>query len=101
MPTRCGEAECKEFAQALAYVSGEYDHPEAFEKLKNRLEELDRAAQAEREPAILSGHSAGYLSRDHRAAGQSRPREESQREILGADHHRKAVWPGPGFGAES
>src|SRR3984893_5346469 len=37
------DEECKEFANALAYVSGEYDHPEAFEKLKKRLEELDQA----------------------------------------------------------
>jgi glucose-6-phosphate 1-dehydrogenase len=34
--------QCSEFARALAYVSGEYHHPEAFEKLKKRLEELDR-----------------------------------------------------------
>ena len=33
---------CSEFVDALAYVSGEYHHPEAFEKLKHRLEELDR-----------------------------------------------------------
>src|ERR1700737_5583430 len=36
------EVQCKEFSQALAYVSGEYHHPEAFQKLKHRLEELDR-----------------------------------------------------------
>jgi glucose-6-phosphate 1-dehydrogenase len=36
------EEECKEFANALAYVSGEYDQPEAFEKLRKRLEELDQ-----------------------------------------------------------
>ncbi|HWX39147.1 MAG TPA: glucose-6-phosphate dehydrogenase [Candidatus Sulfotelmatobacter sp.] len=36
------EEECKEFAGALAYVSGEYHNPEAFEKLKSRLEELDQ-----------------------------------------------------------
>src|SRR5246127_2578947 len=28
------EEECKEFAHALAYVSGEYHHADAFEKLK-------------------------------------------------------------------
>ena len=33
------EEECKEFSKALAYVAGEYHHPEAFEKLKQRLEE--------------------------------------------------------------
>jgi glucose-6-phosphate 1-dehydrogenase len=37
------EPECKEFADALAYVSGDYHSPEAFEKLKSRLEELDQA----------------------------------------------------------
>ena len=36
------QQECKEFAQALAYVSGDYDDPNAFVKLKQRLEELDR-----------------------------------------------------------
>ncbi len=30
------------FAQSFAYVSGEYDEPEAFERLTQRLEELDR-----------------------------------------------------------
>src|ERR1700681_42734 len=42
-----GDLECKEFAQALAYVSGEYDHPEALEKLKKRLEDLDREHKLE------------------------------------------------------
>ncbi|HEV2523075.1 MAG TPA: glucose-6-phosphate dehydrogenase [Candidatus Acidoferrales bacterium] len=49
------EEECKEFANALAYVSGEYNHPEAFEKLKNRLEELDRAHK-------LNGNRLYYLA---------------------------------------
>src|SRR5712691_4998222 len=46
---------CKEFAQALAYVSGEYHHPEAFQKLKHRLEELDRAHK-------LNGNRLFYLA---------------------------------------
>jgi glucose-6-phosphate 1-dehydrogenase len=41
------DIQCQEFAQSLAYVSGDYDHPEAFEKLKRRLEELDRANKLE------------------------------------------------------
>jgi glucose-6-phosphate 1-dehydrogenase len=49
------EEECKEFANALAYVSGEYDHPESFEKLRNRLEELDRAHK-------LNGNRLFYLA---------------------------------------
>src|SRR5260370_2221606 len=49
------DVQCKEFAQALAYVSGEYHHPEAFEKLKHRLEELDRAHK-------LNGNSLFYLA---------------------------------------
>jgi glucose-6-phosphate 1-dehydrogenase len=49
------EEECKEFANALAYVAGEYDHPEAFEKLKNRLEELDREHK-------LNGNRLFYLA---------------------------------------
>jgi glucose-6-phosphate 1-dehydrogenase len=49
------EEECKEFANALAYVSGEYDHPESFEKLKNRLEDLDREHK-------LNGNRLFYLA---------------------------------------
>ena len=49
------EEECREFANALAYVPGEYHHPEAFEKLKNRLEELDRAHK-------LNGNRLYYLA---------------------------------------
>src|SRR5580704_3623063 len=49
------EAECKEFANALAYVAGEYHHPEAFEKLKNRLEELDQQHN-------LNGNRLFYLA---------------------------------------
>jgi len=49
------EEECREFAKALAYVSGEYHHPEAFEKLKARLEELDLAHK-------LNGNRLFYLA---------------------------------------
>src|SRR5579862_5928149 len=49
------EAECKEFAKALAYVAGEYNSPDAFENLKNRLEELDRAHK-------LNGNRLFYLA---------------------------------------
>ena len=49
------EAECKEFANALAYVSGEYHHQEAFEKLKKRLEELDKQHK-------LNGNRLFYLA---------------------------------------
>jgi glucose-6-phosphate 1-dehydrogenase len=49
------QEECKEFAGALAYVSGEYHHPEAFQKLKHRLEELDRAHK-------LNGNRLFYLA---------------------------------------
>src|SRR4029077_12476552 len=49
------EEECKEFANALAYVSGEYDHPESFEKLRKRLEDLDRAHK-------LNGNRLFYLA---------------------------------------
>ena len=49
------EKECKEFAQALAYVSGEYHDPQAFEKLKKRLEELDKEHK-------LNGNRLFYLA---------------------------------------
>ena len=35
------------FAQSFAYVAGEYDQPEPFEKLSQRLEELDRQRHLE------------------------------------------------------
>jgi glucose-6-phosphate 1-dehydrogenase len=53
--TNTGQEECKEFAQALAYVSGEYNHTDAFEKLKQRLEELDREHN-------LNGNRLFYLA---------------------------------------
>ena len=49
------DVQCKEFSQALAYVAGEYHHPEAFEKLKHRLEDLDRAHK-------LNGNRLFYLA---------------------------------------
>ena len=49
------EDECKEFAHALAYVAGEYHHPEAFKRLKSRLEKLDRAHK-------LNGNRLFYLA---------------------------------------
>src|SRR5271170_6092426 len=49
------DIQCKEFAQALAYVSGEYHHPDAYEKLKERLEELDRTNK-------LNGNRLFYLA---------------------------------------
>ena len=49
------EEKCAEFVKALAYVAGEYHRPEAFEKLKQRLEELDRAHK-------LNGNRLFYLA---------------------------------------
>jgi len=49
------EEECKEFSKALAYVAGEYHHAEAFEKLKQRLEDLDKAHK-------LNGNRLFYLA---------------------------------------
>ncbi len=49
------EDRCSEFVDCLAYVAGEYHHPEAFEKLKYRLEELDRAHK-------LNGNRLFYLA---------------------------------------
>src|ERR1700739_1065284 len=49
------DEECKEFAGALAYVSGDYNDPKAFEKLKRRLEELDREHN-------LNGNRLFYLA---------------------------------------
>ena len=55
---RCRHARTKPvqgIRQALAYVSGDYHDPEAFEKLKKRLEELDRAHK-------LDGNRLFYLA---------------------------------------
>ncbi len=49
------EQECTDFSKALAYVAGEYHHPEAFEKLKQRLEDLDKAHK-------LNGNRLFYLA---------------------------------------
>jgi glucose-6-phosphate 1-dehydrogenase len=46
---------CKEFAQSMAYVSGEYNLPDAFEKLKSRIADLDRAHK-------LNGNCLFYLA---------------------------------------
>ncbi len=37
----------REFTKSFAYVTGEYDHPEAFVKLVAKLEELDKSHQLE------------------------------------------------------
>jgi glucose-6-phosphate 1-dehydrogenase len=49
------EDQCKEFAGALAYVAGEYHRAEAFQNLKHKLEELDRAHK-------LNGNRLFYLA---------------------------------------
>ncbi len=36
------EGKWREFAQCLAYIPGEYHHPEAFDRLARRMAELDR-----------------------------------------------------------
>ena len=81
--------------------SGEYHHPEAFEKLKNRLEELDRAHK-------LNGNRLFYLATPPdiypviiEQLDQGRPGEKPQRKILDANHHRKAVRPRSGLGAKA
>lgn len=47
--------QCAEFAKSLAYAAGEYHHPEAFEKLKQRLQALEREHQ-------LPGNRLFYLA---------------------------------------
>jgi glucose-6-phosphate 1-dehydrogenase len=36
------EGKLRDFLQSFAYISGEYHHPEAFQKLTRRIQELDR-----------------------------------------------------------
>jgi glucose-6-phosphate 1-dehydrogenase len=49
------EGKLREFLQSFAYISGEYHHPEAFQKLTRRLEELDRELH-------LDGNRLYYLA---------------------------------------
>ena len=49
------EGRCEEFAKSLAYVSGEYDRPDAYERLKGRCKELDSALN-------LHGNKLFYLA---------------------------------------
>jgi glucose-6-phosphate 1-dehydrogenase len=49
------EGDLRRFVQSFVYVSGEYDQPEAFGRLSQRLEELDRAHN-------LEGNRLYYLS---------------------------------------
>ncbi len=49
------EEKWREFAKSLAYVSGEYHHPDAFKKLAARLETLDREGS-------LGGNRLFYLA---------------------------------------
>lgn len=80
------EAECKEFANALAYVSGEYHHQEAFEKLKKRLEELDKQHK-------LNGNRLFYLATPPDIYPESsnnwteRALRRTRTENLDADHY--------------
>ena len=49
------EKECKEFATALAFVAGDYHDAGAFQKLRKRLEELDKEHK-------LNGNRLFYLA---------------------------------------
>jgi glucose-6-phosphate 1-dehydrogenase len=49
------EEELRSFAKSFAYVAGEYHHPEAFQRLTRRLEELD-------EENHLEGNRLYYLA---------------------------------------
>jgi glucose-6-phosphate 1-dehydrogenase len=44
---RVSEEVLRGFAQSFAYVAGDYDQPEAFQKLSQRLEELDKERHLE------------------------------------------------------
>jgi glucose-6-phosphate 1-dehydrogenase len=44
---RVDDNQLRSFAQSFVYVAGDYDHPEAFEKLSQRLGELDKERHLE------------------------------------------------------
>jgi glucose-6-phosphate 1-dehydrogenase len=46
---------CKGFVKSMAYVAGEYDNPDAFTRLKQRIDELDQAHK-------LQGNCLFYLA---------------------------------------
>ncbi|HEV8385807.1 MAG TPA: glucose-6-phosphate dehydrogenase [Candidatus Acidoferrales bacterium] len=50
-----GEAQWGEFAKNVSYVGGNYDHPEAYKKLAQRLEEMDKKYK-------LQGNRLFYLA---------------------------------------
>jgi glucose-6-phosphate 1-dehydrogenase len=94
--TNNDEIQSKEFAQALAYVSGEYQHPETFETLKNRLEELD--PHQSNEPFVLSGDAADVypviIEQLHKAGLAKNPTGNP-----GSYNHRNRL-AGPRIGAK-
>ena len=70
------DAMWRAFAQCMAYVPGEYHHPEAFERLAARLESLDRERSLRGNrlfylatPPDISAHVIAQLGR----AGLARP----------------------------
>ena len=70
--SRAGKTASKreDFLNQLHYFSGDYDDPESFQRLAQRLEELDSEGQLGRQPPVLSGHAAGCLSARDPAARQ-------------------------------
>src|SRR5690348_964561 len=86
----------KDFLKNIHYFQGDYDDPDSFEKLSDRLEELDRSGN-------LGGNrlfyldAAGSLSTRNRAFGKCGSGTVEERQIVGADHCGKAVWARSGF----
>jgi glucose-6-phosphate 1-dehydrogenase len=62
-----------EFLKCLRYFSGNYDDPETFRRLAQRLGELDSEGQWE--SAFLSRHATGSLSARDRAAEAGRAQQ--------------------------
>ena len=90
------EAECKEFADALAYVVGRVSSSGCIREIEEPSRGAGQGAQTERKPPLLSGHAAGRLSWNHRTTGQSGPGEESRTENPGRESSSKsrtaAIW---------
>ena len=63
----------QQLAQGIRFVPGEFDDDEAFQRLKQTVEELDVGTRHDGQPRVLPVHPAEGLPDRHRAAEALRP----------------------------
>ncbi len=74
------EEELQKFVKSFAYVAGEYHHPEAFQRLAKRIEELDRERKL-----VLMGTASTIWRRRQTSIRWSSARSNSS---------RRRIWSG-------